>query len=72
MPGCQILGPYCGDGVVNATMEMAEESDDGNKMDNDGCEPNCAHTLEGTPNSSMMMNSLTLLISYLSFRPLHI
>ena len=37
-PGC-VLGPRCGDGVVDA--EYGEECDDGNLVNGDGCSSTC-------------------------------
>jgi fibro-slime domain-containing protein len=36
--GC-VLGPYCGDGVVQA--DEGEDCDDGNRIDNDACPASC-------------------------------
>lgn len=38
MPGCLAVGPYCGNGVVDAPTENC---DDGNTNDGDGCPATC-------------------------------
>ncbi len=39
-PGCQELGPFCGDGEVDG-LDNGEVCDDGNTVDHDGCNADC-------------------------------
>jgi len=39
-PACRLLGSECGNGIT----EAAEECDDGNATDDDGCDTNCTST----------------------------
>ena len=43
-PGCQALGPFCGDTVVTSPQEAC---DDGNDVDNDTCTNACQINIGG-------------------------